>query len=336
MLCESKAKADAEAVRIRKDGEQLGASWMDIPAADRHRLAQMWKAGGVDGLSVKTSAPTRTLSEVAKELESSKNSSGCNERYVNCMMSVLNQFIKGRNSLPIGEVTLNDIVTHLNSFNLSYRSTVRARISTLFNFALRREYIEKNPCDQLDEIIYHKPPPQILTPEQLKKCLQWLTKNPRGSTWFVLTTLCGLRPEEAQKTPRDKIQCLAGHIIVDSQTTKVRQRRVVTPMPEAMKWLRRSLKYGGLTPINQQFKRRLILKLRTLIGFKEWPQDITRHTAASIWLARIKSAAEVAEQLGNSEKVLKRDYKALVTAKLLGEYLTVIRNTVSRKNQPAG
>ena len=189
---------------------------------------------------------------------------------------------------------------------------------------MRRGYIEKNPCSQLEPVTYHKPPPQIFTPEQLKAALDWLQKNPRGSIWFVLTALCGLRPEEAQKTERKNIHAKDGIIIIENQTTKVRERRVVKPMDEAMEWLRYALKVGE-TPLPDQFKRRLIHRLRDVLGFERWPKDITRHTAASIWLARIKSASEVAEQLGNSERVLKRDYKALVTPQMLSEFLKAIK-----------
>ena len=97
-------------------------------------------------------------------------------------------------------------------------------------------------------------------------------------------------------------------------------------MDEAMEWLRYALNFGD-TPLPDQFKRRLIRKLRSALGFERWPKDITRHTAASIWLARVRSSAEVAEQLGNSERVLKRDYKALVTPDNLKEYLLVLHKT---------
>lgn len=324
-VCESKAKAEAEAQRIRKDSAQVGSGWLDVPPQDRQKLLEIWRQTGGNISTIKAhQVESRTLSKTIAELISAKESAGRDAGYRDSLKLVLNQFASGREAVSVDAITLSDVEMFLNSKSLAYRSTLRSRISTLFNFCVRRGYCIKNPCDQLEPVTYQKPPPQIFTPKQLEKALEWLTGNPRGMTWFVLTALCGLRPEEAQKTERAKIQCLAGHIIVDVQTTKVRERRVVTPMPEAMRWLRRSLKYGGEIPLPDQFKTRLVRRLRHKLGFERWPKDITRHTAASIWLARVKSAAEVAEQLGNSEKVLKRDYKALVTQKLLDEYLGVI------------
>lgn len=325
-LCGSRAEADLEAKTLKKDSSQVGEGWLAIPTEDRRQLIALWEKTGGNLASVDMArTDARTITQAIAELIAAKKAAGRDDYYRKCLLQVLNQFAVGRKSLRVDRVTIGDVESFLDSKRLASRSTLRARLSTLFNFCVRRGYCLKNPCAQLEPVTYHKPPPQVFTPAQLKMCLEWLTVNPKGFTWFVLTALCGLRPEEAQRTPRKKIQIKDGHIIVDVQTTKVRQRRVVTPMVEAMQWLRISLNLGGKTPINEPFKRRLIKKLRKLLGFKAWPKDITRHTAASIWLARIKSAAEVAEQLGNSERVLKRDYKALVTAKQLESYLTAMQ-----------
>jgi len=136
---------------------------------------------------------------------------------------------------------------------------------------------------------------------------------------------------------------------VEKQTTKVRLRRVVYPRPEAMAFLKWALakKTGGVLPISSLAKKRLLagqvrklpasvrLKrpprrrraegLRGALGFKTWPKDITRHTAASYWIGAGASVGEVAEALGNSESVLKRDYKALVTRAEAEEFWKVVK-----------
>jgi len=53
--------------------------------------------------------------------------------------------------------------------------------------------------------------------------------------------------------------------------------------------------------------------LRALLGWPVWKKDVTRHTAASMWLAHEASAAKVATALGHSESVLRKNYMALVT-----------------------
>jgi len=211
-------------------------------------------------------------------------------------------------------ISLRDVEGFLDSRNLSYRQTIRARLSTLFRFAVRRGYRPDNPCDRLESIKIHKDPPTILTVEQTTRCLEWLeSERSRAFAWFVLTTIAGLRPEEAQRTSWKEINFDEGWIRVEAQTTRVRQRRVVYPHPTAMLWLSRAKEGKAELPIERQPRRRAVRGLRTLLGFKKWPKDVTRHSAASYWLAETGNAAQIASALGHSESALRKNYMALVT-----------------------
>jgi len=214
----------------------------------------------------------------------------------------------------------------------------------LFKFSVRRGYRASNPCEALEPVTYHKPPPQVFTADQFKTAVKWLRENAKhGLAWFALSTVCGLRPEEAEKTTEAEINFKEGFIRVESQTTKIRQRRVVYPKAEAMKFLKWSLDKGGKLPIDSQVKKRMLAGmlwkskgeskrrtgLRKALGFDKWPKDITRHTAASYWLASDGSAAHVSEMLGHSERTLKKHYKALVTKKQAEEFWGVVKKLTS-------
>ena len=232
----------------------------------------------------------------------------------NSLAIPFNQFAKDRERMPIANLGVGDVEAFLNSKNLRSRLTLRARLSILFRFAIRRGYRADSPCDRLESVKVLKHPPAILTVGQTRKCLDWLdAKRSRAFGWFVLTTFAGLRPEEAENTPWDQINFDEGWIRVEAQTTKVRQRRVVYPHATAMAWLRRAKKLGAELPIARQPRRRAILALRKLLGFAMWPKDVTRHSAASYWLAETGNAAQIATALGHSENVLRKNYMALVT-----------------------
>jgi integrase len=198
-----------------------------------------------------------------------------------------------------------------------------------------------NPCSRLEAVKVTRKPPAVFSSEQFKAAVKWLKENaPEGLPWFALSTLCGLRPEEAEKTTKADINFKEGFVKVEAQTTKVRQRRIVYPKAEALRFLKRVLKHGGL-PLSSQNRRRIIAGvvwkskdgkkrrpgLRHALGFDKWPKDITRHTAASYWLASGATAGHVAEMLGNSERILKRDYKALVTRKEAVEFWEAVSLT---------
>lgn len=106
-----------------------------------------------------------------------------------------------------------------------------------------------------------------------------------------------------------------GWVTVAAQSSKVRQRRVVYPRPEAMRLLQRSLKLYPKVCLTEMERKMDRAALRDHLGWKFYHKDVSRHTAASMWLAVEPDVAKVAAMLGNSPAVLLKHYKALVTQK---------------------
>jgi integrase len=325
---DSKKAADAEASLLRSQQAAAGDVWLTLSASERQRLLQVYHEAQQLGVSLgdllsdwkrgprstgsKVSSPA--VETVIEELLAAKVATSRSPRYSASLAIPLNQFAKGRERAPIAGIGLCDVETFLDSKSIHSRQTLRARLSTLFRFAVRRGYRADNPCDRLESIRIIKTPPVVLTVDQTRKCLEWLnTQRSRAFGWFVLTTFGGLRPEEAERTSWNEINFDEGWIRVEAQTTKVRQRRVVYPHSTAMLWLRRAMDRDAELPIARQPRRRAIRCLRTLLGFAKWPKDVTRHSAASYWLAETGNAAQVASALGHSESVLRKNYMALVT-----------------------
>ena len=285
---DSKKAADAEASLLRSQTAAAGDVWLTLSASERQRLIQVHYEAqqlGVDlaelladwKRSPRFMGASPALENVIAEVLAAKRSTGSSARYANSLAIPFNQFAKGRERMPIANLGVGDVEAFLNSKNLRSRLTLRARLSILFRFAIRRGYRADSPCDRLESVKVLKHPPAILTVGQTRKCLDWLdAKRSRAFGWFVLTTFAGLRPEEAENTPWDQINFDEGWIRVEAQTTKVRQRRVVYPHATAMAWLRRAKKLGAELPIARQPRRRAILALRKLLGFAIWPKDVTR------------------------------------------------------------
>jgi integrase len=322
---DSKRAADAEASLLRSQQAAAGDVWLTLPASERQRLIQVYHEAKQAGVNLadlladwkRSPRPTGTspaIETVMAELLAAKSATGRSPRYLDSLSIPLKQFTKGRERLPVANIGLRDIESFLDSKNIRSRQTLRARLSTLFRFAVRRGYRADNPCDRLESVRTVQTPPAVLTVEQTGKCLAWLdAKGSRAFGWFVLTTFAGLRPEEAEKTSWNEINFQEGWIRVEAQTTKVRQRRVVYPHPTALVWLRRARDRKAELPIAPQPRRRAIRLLRSLLGFTSWPKDVTRHSAASYWLAETGNAAQIASALGHSESVLRKNYMALVT-----------------------
>jgi integrase len=325
----SKVTAEAEASRIQAERDSAGKVWTELPAEHRTELIAIWNEITTAGHTLREvwdayrrlpqGKVAPALGDVVKELIQVKRNAGRSPDYVGNLELILNQFMNGKAVIPVSQIGLPEVQQFLDSKRINSRSTLRARLSTLFKFSMRREYRADNPCARLEAITVPHEPPRVFTPEQAGSCVQWLRANAKHALpWFILSTFCGLRPEEAEKTTRADIHAKEGWIKVEAQTTKVRQRRIVYPKPEALAMLAKSLK-GGSLPLNPTARKRVIQGfgdaegLRDVIGSATWPKDITRHSAASYWLADSGSAEHIAGMLGHSEKVLNRNYKALVT-----------------------
>jgi len=313
--------AEAKASILRGESASVNSKLAALSQDDQERLLAVWneaKRRGVDLLALlgrveevpQTSMPVK---DVIAEMIAVKRRSGLSERYLGCFEMILLRFVKGRERLPVSAFTLADIEKYLDSHNAVSRQCLRGRVSTLMRFAVRRGYRSSNPCEQLEPMRLPFAPPVFLTVRQVEDCLKWLKENPRCLAWFILSTFAGLRPEEADQTSWSAIDFKEKLIRVEAQTSKIRQRRIIYPMPMVFKWLKLAKKMKSSLPIVRTTRFLDLHNLRAPIGVKAWPRDCTRHTAASYWLASCGSAATVATALGHSESVLKKHYMALVT-----------------------
>jgi integrase len=323
----SKREAEGEASRLRAEIAATGEAWTNLAAAERARMFDLWKECeklGVDPfelvrlyrVGILKAPESRSLQAVLDEWITSKQAAKRSARYLKSMESVLRAFIKGRETMPVSAVRIPDVETWLASRPPAGRADTLGRLKIMFRFAVDRGYRHDNPCEKLDTPRRNPVSPSHLTPEQTGGCLAFLHNSyPRGLAWFVLTTLCGLRPEEAQQTTWAQIAIDNGsaHVVVEAQTSKMQLRRVVAPLAPAVEWLRMARELGSELPISAQVRRRTIDRLRKTLGLATWTKSLTRHTSATYWLAMDGNPLVIAEQLGHSVAELKTHYRALVT-----------------------
>lgn len=347
-ICETKEQAEREAARM-KDTVTLGAiDWNLLGKSEQARLLLIYeecKKREIDPLQtvmnsqIVESSPAPvgpTLDAVIDDLIKTKEKAGRAKAYTQSLECILGDFSKGREAQRFAAVSLADVETYLDAKSIESRSTLRARLSTLFKFGVKRGLRADNPCNGLETVTVRRAPPQILSTAEVKSCLDWLAADHKSGaahspwfnyrhalTWFALSTACGLRPEEAEQIRKENIHIEEGWIAISEEITKVGMRRVVSPRPEAMALLARVMPYARW-PLGHQAKRQAVRKLRNALGWKTWPKDVTRHTAASNWLGAGATAGEVSEHLGNSPDVLKRRYKALRTRQQSEEFWKLI------------
>jgi integrase len=259
----------------------------------------------------------RTL-DLIEEMLASKRGANRREIYIKSLGYFLRRFAD-KNPV-ISEITSANIEAWLaNWTGVHYRWTWLNRINTLFSFALKRDYIEKNPCDKIERPTLEKRVPKILTPAEAGAVYRACPQVSRA--WVVLCLWCGLRPSEAARIQWEDINLERGTVTV--RVSKVRRFRIVTMPACAVAWLRPLVKPSGDIAPHETTRRRAKHYMREALNLERWPQDIMRHTAASYHLAMTGDAGKVATMLGNSPQILLTHYNGVATLDDAKEFFQV-------------
>jgi len=313
--------AEAHAASVRGEALNARQQFLALNPAEQQNIMFVWndaKSRNVDLFTALSRAEAFAvaapgISTVINEMLTVKRKSGLSDRYLVVLEMILNQFAKGMEHRPVSAVALADVEKYLDSHNAVSRQCLRGRVSTLLRFAVRRGYRTDNPCERLEPMKLPHKTPTIFTLQQVESALTWLKKNPRSLAWFILSTFAGLRPEEADATKWEDIHFAEKWIRIEAQTSKLRQRRIVYPLPMVFDWLKLAKKRKSSLPLIRSTRFLDLRELRAPLCIAKWPKDVTRHSAASYWLAACGSAATVATALGHSESVMRKNYMALVT-----------------------
>lgn len=273
------------------------------------------------GLPIISDMPLRNakdvpISEAIRCLLIAKKLCNCRPRYIDSLRQFLGLFARGREQQAIDSFDVFVIEEWLAGRNDSLSSRIGniGRLSALFSFCMRRGWVTRNPCHQLERIRMEPVRPQILAPAQAERLMRWVQfHKPAAMAYMALTLFAGVRPEETEKLKWDAIDHAGKLVVIDASASKVRRRRIIDLHPTALEWLD-AAKVEGELPMGRMKRRRMLKSARAVLGFEQWPQDVLRHSAASYMMAKYRNAGQVADWLGNSPGILLRHYREIVTA----------------------
>ena len=250
-----------------------------------------------------------SIGRAIAELLAAKQQANRRERYTKSLAAYLHQFARGREETLLASLTVAEVESWLNKFPSAWtRKTWFTRLSTLFSFAVRRGYLEKNPCDRIERVTVDVTPPAILTPAQSQLLLKIVPNVCRP--YLILGLFAGIRPEEIERLDWSAVNLETRTVRVDG---KSRRRRIVPLEPRAVALLAACpLQRGPVCPSHSTLVR-FKVRARAALGLARWPQDLLRHTFASYALALHGDAGKVATAMGNSSAILLRHYHEPVT-----------------------
>jgi integrase len=230
---------------------------------------------------------------------------------------------KNFGTLRILEITESSMQDYLDGLGVGFRAKQNRRnlFSQFFNWCKRQRFINENPLQNIQIVVPEKEV-QIFSVAECTTLMKTCeTSFPALVPYFAISLFAGLRPNECKLLQWEQIHIDELQITVLAPTSKTRETRNVKIEPTLKHWLESftGKKEGFI--VDQKSYRTQMEKLRIHLGYKVrgknpegavWHCDICRHTMASYWLQKFNERGHLAEQMGNSIKMIKKHYKQVV------------------------
>jgi len=269
-----------------------------------------------------------TVEDVKAKFMASREKGGASQRYLEDARARLSTFARAFRC-QISNVTTAEITGWLDAIGAKgrTRNNYRRAVITLFRFARSQGHLPRNEVTEAELVEVAKPKPTpigIYTPAELRTLLDIMPDNLRPSV--AIAALAGIRSQEVLRLTWDAVDLRKKQMTVAAEKAKTASRRLVPILPALADWLRECGNRKGA--IVQGFAHtsswnraisREVRRFNAEAKEAKGPQipriqNGLRHSFASYRLAIVKSAPQVALEMGNSPKKLMQNYRELVTA----------------------
>ena len=246
----------------------------------------------------------RTKPELAKRNFSELSVSEC-EEWLNAAFHTDSQFKRSANEIspqakdPKGETA--------HKVSASQFNKARTMLHGLFEFALRREWCDKNPIKRIERKKVVEKEIQPLKLAETKRLIKTAQReSPEYAVVAALLVYTGIRPREVRRLTWRDIDTEEKTITVRSQCSKTGGVRQVEIPPVLNRLLitHKSENSSYICPTDWQRRWR---KIRDNSGFRgRWIQDVLRHTYASFHAKRYTDLPRLQLNMGHRDLSLLR------------------------------
>jgi integrase len=275
--------------------------------------------------NIKVIREPKSVSEVTEELLRHKEQDGRRQRYLEDLRLKLgNSFSLQFGERPIHEITARELDDWLRShtqWSAITRNNRATLLGVLFSFALKRRYCLSNPCAELERANVAIEKPGILSVDEARALL--CAASDDFIPAIAIGLFAGLRPEAELWNLDWRAIDLKERLIDISVSKNSASHRFVKISDNLGVWLERHAMPSGPVSLRGDAYYRQLQKARlkasqrlTEVGIAadsliNWPQDVMRHTFASMHYAAFKNAGDSSEQMGHSNglRVFFRHYR---------------------------
>jgi integrase len=309
------ALAEAAFIRLGDDSE--------LPAA-----IEYWITHGRQHLTAKESPRLdKAFEDFKKWLDETPS---LRDRSKDFLRTQVNIFCNSVPNLRVSDFTPDHIDAFIENRNVATQTKINSRlaVSRFFSWCMKgkdRRWVLVNPCKAVEvEKENREALPSVLTVDECTKLMRAAEARHQGrmAPYIAVCLFGGLRPAEAARLTWEHVNLTDGEITVKSQASKTNKPRVVS-MPRTLKAWLMAHKEKPFNPTNRRRDFDAIKQAAGYVGredgagdqkLKPWPSDVMRHTGVSHYFRKCKSFGETAEWAGNSESIIKRHYKGLVSS----------------------
>ena len=261
-----------------------------------------------------------TVIELVNEFLLAKARADNSDRYLRQLKVVLSSFANGRTRHPIDQVKAPEIEKWIRVHDWKPRTAkgYLDSVKTLFSFAVKRGYLERNPGLGVELPRGGATAPiRVHTPAQVRQVLDTARRADLDvCRVLAVRYFAGLRSAEAHRIRESDLKLDQGFLEVPASKSKTRSRRLVTIQPNLRAWL----ELGGELRAVGDMTIRKVIRLSQV----EWVHNATRHSFVSYHLAEFQNAAKTALEAGHSEQMTFSHYRALVTPQAAAEYWAIV------------
>jgi len=281
-----------------------------------------------------------------------KKADGKSDNYIGFIRCRLRQLYK-KFHVNLDDISVPELQGWLDGLKLLPPGYMAARmhVSGLYQWAIPKGHAAENLAllTQSKKTSNGDSSPAIFTVDEMRRLLA--AADPKFLPGLAIGSFAGVRTTELMKMdwsdidfteveadPQNNIRACSGYIILDPKKTKKRQRRVVPISSNLKAWLTPHAKKSGKiwphalatfvkaemeTALNTEIKANPKKGIAALPAV-EWKKNAMRHSFCSYQLAKIKNAAEVAEDAGNSPAMIRKHYLKVVKPEQAAEWFAIM------------
>ena len=225
----------------------------------------------------------------------------------------------------VASITAKEIESDLAGTPPSARNAFLRVLSAVFNFCIRRDWLEVNPVRKIDRADVEHGAIRILTVDQTQSLLSACLKlDPPLLPYHALGLFAGIRPKELTRMTWEHIHMGDREIKLPPKVTKTRNGRTISMERALLRWLNFHIKNGGNRSdeiVPQKNLRKRLESVRRQAGVVPWIQDVMRHSFASHWIKAFEDKDRLLGYMGHAtDDMLVDNYLRAVDRKTATHY----------------